>query len=82
MAAFDKMIPIYGEAANLVENAFDRLEREAIKQFRGGIPVLGSPSKRVMKCCNEPDGALPKTWLYILVGEWQEPDWPRPKWEE
>lgn len=64
---FKLMCPIYGEEANLVENAFDRLEQEAIKQFIGGVahPETG---RLVLRCCNGQRGALPKTWLYILVG--------------
>lgn len=63
---FELMCPIYGEEPNLVENAFDRLEREAIKQFFAGIKIPNTD--KVMRCCNGPRGALPKTWLYILVG--------------
>ncbi|KVN38549.1 hypothetical protein WJ63_00700 [Burkholderia pyrrocinia] len=62
---FKLMCPIYTERSNIVENAFDRLEQEAIQRFRGGIrnPDTG----RVMTCENGPGGASPKTWLYILV---------------
>ncbi|KVT87490.1 hypothetical protein WL30_29640 [Burkholderia ubonensis] len=64
---FKLMCPIYEEPHNLVGNAFDRLEREAITNFRAGIkhPETG---ELALKCDNGPDGALPKNWLYILVG--------------
>ncbi|PCE33112.1 hypothetical protein [Burkholderia ubonensis] len=65
--SFSLMCPIYEEAGNLVENAFDRLEREAIRNFRGGIthPETG---KLLLQCSNGPGGARPKNTLYILVG--------------
>jgi hypothetical protein len=64
--SFKWMCPIYEEEPNLVGNAFDRLEREAITQFSGG--VKNRQTGRVLKCDNGPAGALPKTYLYILVG--------------
>ncbi len=64
---FKWMCPIYEEAGNLVENAFDRLERKAIMKFNGGIkdPQNG---QMLLQCSNGPGGALPKNLLYILVG--------------
>ncbi len=61
------MVPIYEEQAVLVENSFDRLEREAISAFRSGIehPVT---HQILLRCDNGPGGAPPKQLLYILVG--------------
>lgn len=61
------MCPIYQEAGNLVENAFDHLEHKAINKFRQGIqhPRTG---QLLLQCSNGPGGALPKNLLYILVG--------------
>ncbi|KER65968.1 hypothetical protein HR51_40600 [Burkholderia cepacia] len=64
---FKLMCPIYLEAHIQVENAFDRLERKAIDTFRNGIMHPGS-GERLLACSNGPGGALPKNWLYILVG--------------
>ncbi|KVK90767.1 GIY-YIG nuclease family protein [Burkholderia cepacia] len=64
---FKLMAPIYLEAHNLVGNAFDRLERKAIETFRTGI-MHPQSGERLLACSNGPGGALPKNWLYILVG--------------
>lgn len=63
---FKWMCPIYQEAGNLVENAFDRLERKAIMKFNGGIK--DQSGQLLLQCSNGPGGALPKNLLYILVG--------------
>ncbi|AYZ65115.1 GIY-YIG nuclease family protein [Burkholderia multivorans] len=65
--SFKLMCPIYREPHNLVGNAFDRLEREAIMNFRGGIKHSGT-GEVALECDNDLDGARPKNWLYILVG--------------
>ncbi len=64
---FKLMCPIYLEAHNLVGNAFDRLERKAIEAFRSGI-THPDTRETLLECRNGPGGALPKNWLYILVG--------------
>jgi hypothetical protein len=64
---FKLMIPIYEEPANFLDDSFDRLERDAIQAFRGGI-VHPETKKLLLACDNGPDGAAPKTTLYILVG--------------
>jgi len=64
---FKLMVPIYEEQAVLVENSFDRLEREAIERFRVG--VMHPETRRILlRCDNGPGGAPPKTTLYVLVG--------------
>lgn len=64
---FKLMVPIYEEQAILVENAFDRLEHEAIAAFRKGI--MHPQTRRILlRCDNGPGGATPKTTLYVLVG--------------
>ncbi|MEX3555358.1 MAG: GIY-YIG nuclease family protein [Burkholderia gladioli] len=70
---FQLMCPIYEESGNLVENAFDRLERTAIATFRDGIfhpdkSKRGTPPKPELACCNGVGGSRPKNTLYILVG--------------
>jgi hypothetical protein len=64
---FKLMVPVYEEEAILVENAFDVLEREAIRTFSGGIkhPVTNA---MLLRCENGPGGARPKRILYVLVG--------------
>ncbi|KWI43332.1 hypothetical protein [Burkholderia stagnalis] len=63
---FKWMCPIYEEAGNLVENAFDRLERKAVMKFNAGIK--DQSGQLLLQCSNGPGGALPKNLLYILVG--------------
>jgi hypothetical protein len=64
---FKLMIPIYEEPSHYMDDSFDRLERDAIAAFRGGIH---HPETHAMalKCDNGAEGAAPKTTLYILVG--------------
>jgi hypothetical protein len=64
---FKLMIPIYEEPSHYMDDSFDRLERDAIAAFRGGIrhPVTNAVT---LKCDNGAEGAAPKTTLYILVG--------------
>jgi hypothetical protein len=64
---FKLMIPIYEEPSHYMDDSFDRLERDAIAAFRGGIR---HPETHAMalKCDNGAEGAAPKTTLYILVG--------------
>lgn len=64
---FKLMVPIYEEPANIVDSAFDVLEHEAIKTFRNGI-THPETQQMLLRCANKPDGARPKTMLYILVG--------------
>ena len=64
---FTMMVPIYEEQAILVENSFDGLEKDAIREFRDGIkhPVTNDV---LLRCENGPGGAPPKASLYLLVG--------------
>ena len=64
---FQLMVPIYEEDANLVENSFDRLERDTIAAFRAGI-VHPDTRQLLLRCANGPDAAPPKTTLYVLIG--------------
>jgi hypothetical protein len=64
---FKLMVPIYEEQAILLENSFDRLERDAINALRDGIRHPET-RKLLLQCENGLGGAPPKTTLYILVG--------------
>ncbi|MEP6493254.1 MAG: GIY-YIG nuclease family protein [bacterium] len=64
---FKLMVPIYEDGGLFVEDSFDRLERDAITEFRNGI-VHPQSLKMMLRCDNGHGGATPKTFLYILVG--------------
>ncbi|HTE43731.1 MAG TPA: hypothetical protein VK636_00695 [Gemmatimonadaceae bacterium] len=64
---FQLMVPIYEDNGLFVEDSFDRLERDAIAEFRAGI-MHPETRKMMLRCDNGPGGARPKTVLYILVG--------------
>ena len=64
---FKLMIPIYEEPGHYLNDSFDRLEREVIAAFRGGIRHPDS-GQMLLHCDNGAAGAAPKCYLYILVG--------------
>jgi hypothetical protein len=64
---FKLMVPIYEEQSVLVDNAFDRLERDAIRRFQDGIKHPDT-HRVLLECKNGPGGAPPKNTLYVLVG--------------